>query len=185
MRGINSIVLNRKGILKLIVIAFLAAMVWNLITICFFTTYRISGSSMEPTLHSEEKVLVNKLAYYVRRPHRKEVVILHATKNTDFVKRVIGIEGDKIQFRSDVLYINGIPVDEPYLRENREKVRLLGFSFTNDFGPIIIPKGKAFVMGDNRNNSVDSRDIGMININDIVGRTDLVYSPQGKFRIIR
>jgi signal peptidase I len=185
MRDINSIEFNRKSILKLTVIAFLAAIVWNLITICFFTTYGISGSSMEPTLHNGEKVLVNKLVYYVRGPHRKDVVILHVSKNTDFVKRVIAIDGDKIQFRSDVLYINGRSVDEPYLRENREKLKLLGFPLTKDFGPITIPKGKVFVMGDNRNNSVDSREIGMINIKDIVGRTELIYSPHSKLRLVK
>lgn len=185
MRAINSVELNRRNMLKLAIIAFFISIAWNLISICFFTTYRISGSSMESTLHSDEKVLVNKLVYYVVKPHRGDVIILHATKNTDYIKRVIGIGGDTIEFRDDVLFINGSSVDETYLRENRQRAKLLGNILTNDYGPITIPKGKVFVMGDNRNNSIDSRDIGMIDLNDIVGRTELIYSPRSNFRLVK
>lgn len=185
MRAINSVELNRRNMLKLVIIAFFISIVWNLISICFFTTYRISGSSMESTLHSGEKVLVNKLVYYVGKPHRGDVVILHVTNNTDFIKRVIGIGGDTIEFKDDALFINGSYIDETYLRENRQKAKLLGIPLTNDYGPITIPKGKVFVMGDNRNNSIDSRDIGMIDLNGIVGRTELIYSPRSKFRLVK
>lgn len=140
---------------------------------------------MEPTLQSGDKVLVNKLIYFIEKPHRGEVVILHATKDTDYIKRVVGIGGDTIEFRGDALFINGSYEDEPYLRENREKAKALGIPLTNDYGPITIPKGKVFVMGDNRDNSVDSRDIGMIDLKEIVGRSELVYSPHSKFRLIK
>lgn len=136
-------------------------------------------------MHSGEKVLVNKLVYYVVKPHRGDVVILHATKDTDFIKRVIGIGGDTIEFKNDELLINGNYVDETYLRENRQKAKFLGITLTNDYGPIKIPKGKVFVVGDNRNNSIDSRDIGMIDLNEIVGRTELIYSPRSKFRLVK
>ncbi len=85
------------------------------------------------------------------------------------VKRVIGISGDTVQSKEDVLYINGNPFDEPYLLEYKQKQD--GIQFTDDFGPYTISQGSVFVLGDNRVSSMDSRQYGPIEIEKIKGRS--------------
>ncbi|QDX93169.1 signal peptidase I [Brevibacillus laterosporus] len=86
------------------------------------------------------------------------------------VKRVVGIPGDTVQSKEDVLYINGKPIDEPYLSEYKLKEKQDGNQFTYDFGPFTIPQESVFVLGDNRVNSADSREYGPIEIEKIKGK---------------
>ncbi|MCK6255272.1 signal peptidase I [Fictibacillus sp. WQ 8-8] len=143
----------------------------------FFAPYMVEGASMSPTLHNHDKLYVNKIIYSVSEPKIGDIVIIKGTDKR-YVKRVIGVEGDTIQVHSDKLLVNGKPIKEPYLSKNKKQARSLGVYLTEDFGPIKIPKGKIFVMGDNRLNSMDSRNgLGLINISSVEGRSEVVIYP--------
>jgi signal peptidase I len=150
-----------------------------------FAPFIVEGESMETTLHNNEKLVVNKAVYLLREPQRGEIVVFHAEAGRDYIKRVIGVPGDTVEMRDDTLYINGKAVPEPYLEENREKVREEDKPLTDDFGPVTVPEGQIFVLGDNRQNSHDSRALGSISIDSVVGRAEFVYWPLDQIRWTR
>ncbi|QHE51988.1 signal peptidase I [Pontibacillus sp. HMF3514] len=135
-----------------------------------FATSIVEGTSMEPTLEDGERVLYNKMVYLVGEPDRGDIVIIQRpTKN--YVKRVVGLPGDKVEVRDHTLYVNDKKVDQEYL--NQEAIKETG-----DFSPVTIPKDKYFVMGDNRDISKDSRTgLGYISHDEIIGRSELIISP--------
>lgn len=147
----------------------------------FFSNYEVEGESMMPTLEDGNKLVVNKIGYHIGDLHRFDVIVFHANKEEDYVKRIIGLPGDKIEFRDDQLYINGKKFAEPYLEKYRQEN--LGGSLTGDFtleeitGKDTVPEGKLFVLGDNRLGSYDSRQFGFINVNQVVGKVNLRYWP--------
>lgn len=145
--------------------------------------YIVKGASMEPTLHDQEKVIVNKLN--IMGFDRGEIVIIKG-KEKNYVKRIIGLPGDKIVIKNDRLYINGVFYSEPYLSENRKLARQMGSRLTGDFGPITVPKNKYFVMGDNRLRSTDSRNgLGFIDKDGIIGKGEVVFYPVSDFRNVK
>ncbi len=157
--------------------------------------FRILGTSMEPNFHTDQLVLVNKAAYFhvdvnswlklipgvhpdsqnitwlFGGPKRGDVVIFEPPDvvNEDYIKRVIGLPGDKVEVKNGKVYINGTALDEPYIRE-------APFS---PYNATVVPPGHLFVMGDNRNASRDSRSFGMLPIDLIVGKALMVYWPTG------
>lgn len=120
-----------------------------------FSPYIVEGASMEPTLHNQEKIMVNKFNL-TDRFNRGEIIIIKG-KEENYVKRIIGLPGDKVEMKNDKLYINGVLYKESYLSQNRKLAEQSGSKLTGDFGPITVPKNKFFVMGDNRLYSMDSR----------------------------
>lgn len=135
----------------------------------FVEPVRVDGNSMYPTLKHGEVMIVSKMAYrFGGEPERFDVVICHYPNrgNTNFVKRVIGLPGDTVQVADGVLFVNGVSYPEKFLHE-----RML-----EDFGPYTVPEGRYFVMGDNRNNSNDSRraEVGPLDREYIVGRVSAV-----------
>lgn len=148
-----------------------------------FAPYLVEGASMESTLHNHDRLVVNKAIYFMGEPKRGDIVVLHATPDKDYIKRVIGIAGDQIEVKSDILFINGQPVEESYLKENKAKANHEGYSWTSDFGPITVPDDQVFVLGDNRPNSLDSEELGPFDVNKVVGRAEFVFYPFGKLRI--
>ncbi|EIT87410.1 type I signal peptidase [Fictibacillus macauensis ZFHKF-1] len=143
----------------------------------FFAPYMVEGVSMSPTLHDQDKLYVNKIIYSLGEPKVGDIVIIKGEKKR-YVKRVIGVSGDTIEVRRDQLLVNHKEIKEPYLNRNKKKAHSLGVLLTEDFGPIKVPKGKCFVMGDNRLNSTDSRNgLGLINIASIEGRSEVVIYP--------
>lgn len=153
------------------------------IRIFLFAPYLVEGASMESTLHNHDRLVVNKAIYFISKPKRGDIVVLHATPEKDYIKRVIGIEGDVIQAKNDILYINGQPVEESYLRENKEEANHAGYAWTNDFGPITVPHDHVFVLGDNRPNSLDSEELGPFEVSKVVGRAEFVFYPFEKLRV--
>ncbi|TFB14063.1 signal peptidase I [Filobacillus milosensis] len=135
-----------------------------------FATSIVEGTSMDPTLHNGERVIFNKAIYLIDEPDRGDIVIIqHPNKN--YVKRVIGLPNDTVQVKNSVLYINGEKVSQSYLKEEQRLA-------TDDFGPVEVPNGQYFVMGDNRDISKDSRNgLGFINEDDIIGRSELIIFP--------
>ncbi|NGQ93911.1 signal peptidase I [Brevibacillus sp. SYP-B805] len=150
-----------------------------------FAPFIVEGESMETTLHNAEKLVVNKAIYYLEKPKRGDIIVFHAEPKKDYIKRVIGVGGDTIQVKDDVLYINGKRVDEPYLAQNREEAKAQGVPLTEDFGPVTVPEGQLFVMGDNRLNSHDSRAIGPVSLDKVVGRSEFVFWPYDHIRMTR
>ncbi|HTP10475.1 MAG TPA: signal peptidase I [Anaerolineae bacterium] len=131
--------------------------------------FRIEGSSMEPNLHNGEYVLIDKVSYLVHQPERGDVVVFTPPTNEqkDYIKRVIGLPGDTVEIKSGHVYVNGVALDEPYLT-----------GLTNSNNQVYhVDEGHYFVLGDNRNNSSDSRSFGTITPQSIVGRAWLVYWP--------
>lgn len=155
---------------KAIIIAVALAFI---IRIFFFTSIPVEGASMEPTLENEDRMIVTKIG----EPKRFDIIVFQATEDQNYVKRVIGLPGDHVEYKDDTLYINGTPFDEPYLDEAKQEIKdggLLTNSFTLQETPVksdVVPEGHLFVMGDNRRISKDSRHIGAIPIEKVVGKT--------------
>jgi signal peptidase I len=139
----------------------------------------VEGASMEPTLFNNEKVLVNKVAAYSGSVDHKDIVVIQDEENDRYyVKRIIGLPGEQIEIKNDILYINGEQIDEPYLPDAQKDVDLLKINTTGDFDPVKVPENHYFVMGDNRMDSRDSRNgLGYIDEEDIVGTCEYVIMP--------
>ena len=97
---------------------FIAIILAFIIRIFLFTPIVVEGSSMEPTLQDQERMIVTKIG----EPKRFDIVVFHASESKDYIKRVIGLPGDRIEYIDDTLYINGTPYDEPYLDEFKQEM---------------------------------------------------------------
>lgn len=142
----------------------------SIILIFFFRFFGVDGESMSPTLHTNDRIVLSCFNY---TPARGDVVVTGQPNviNNRLVKRIIAVGGDKIDidFTNGIVYVNDTAIQEPYIKEPT--------AVREDFvGPVYIPEGKVFVMGDNRNDSSDSRrnEIGLIDENYIVGK--VVYT---------
>ena len=122
-------------------------------------------------MHDGERLLVDKVTYRFRPPQRGEIIVFAYPKDPrrKFIKRVIGVPGDVVEIRNRTLVINGTPIEETYIRG----------PMYQPYGPVTVPEGTVWVLGDNRNNSEDSRfpDVGAVPLNHVVGRALLVYWP--------
>jgi signal peptidase I len=139
--------------------------------------YFIPSGSMEPTLQVNDKVLVNRLSYDFHGVHRGDVIVFKKPPNdyapgiTDLIKRVIGLPGDTVSASGGHVYVNGNLLNEPWLPKGVT---------TGNFGPYTDGKSCYFVMGDNRGNSSDSRDIGCVSGKLIIGRAFMITWPPGR-----
>ncbi|WP_281248907.1 signal peptidase I [Bacillus alkalicellulosilyticus] len=164
---------------------FIAIALAFIIRTFLFSPIVVDGASMQPTLQSHDRMIVTKIG----EPKRFDIVVFHSpTESKDYIKRVIGLPGDRIEFKDDTLYINDIPFDEPYLEELKQDVMgpLTG-TFTlreTAVGSDVVPEGHLFVLGDNRPYSKDSREIGAIPIEQVVGTTNIVFYPFNEMKII-
>lgn len=156
------------------------------IRVFLFSPYLVDGSSMEPNFHDAERVIVNKILYDLRGPERGEVVVFHSPYNADYIKRVIALPGETVSVQGDTVYVNGEPLPEPYIRDAVDSAAEAGRTYNNkDYSEQTVPEGHVFVMGDNRSDSHDSRDIGFIAFDKLVGRADVVIWPLGDIKLIR
>jgi signal peptidase I len=129
---------------------------------------RVDGSSMEPTLQSGEFVVVNRLAYKIGEPEITDVVVFHFPNDPglEYIKRVVGLPGDSVRVTNGIVYVNGEPLNEPYIAA---KPRYNG-SWN-------VPEDHLFVLGDNRNNSSDSHNWGSVPMTNVIGEAFFVYWP--------
>ena len=136
---------------------------------------RVDGSSMEPTLHSGQLVLVNRLAYKVGQPTRGDVVVFYFPRDPDkeYIKRLIGLPGDFIAIQDGQVLVNDLPLDEPYIA-----------AAPAYNGNWVVPDGQLFVLGDNRNNSSDSHQWGMVPMEYVVGKALAVYWPPSDWGVV-
>lgn len=131
--------------------------------------FRIEGFSMEPNFHDGQFLIVNKLIYLLHPPERGDVIVFIPPNNTtrDFIKRVIGLPGDRVEIVNGKVFVNGQPLDEPY------PLNPAGYSA----GAVTVPPGEYFVLGDNRNNSSDSHSWGTVAGDKIIGKAWVSYWP--------
>ncbi|WP_096188061.1 signal peptidase I [Evansella halocellulosilytica] len=152
-----------------------------------FTNYIVYGQSMMPTINDGERIIVNKIGYEIQEPDRFDLIIFHATEETDYIKRVIGLPGDHIAYEDDTLLVNGEAFDEDFLMHYKEEhvdnIYTDNFTLEDITGYATVPEGHVFVLGDNRQNSVDSRQIGFVELEDIVGKANMAYWPPKNFRL--
>ncbi len=156
----------------------------------FFSPVVVDGPSMEPTLDDRDRMVVNKFVYNLREPKRFEIIVFHASEQSDYIKRVIGLPGEHIAYENDELYIDGEVVEEPF-KESLEDEQA-HYMETDPFmlelvpgGHVTIPEGYVFVLGDNRNNSTDSRRFGLVEIDSIVGKVSLTYWPLNRIQLMK
>lgn len=138
--------------------------------------FRIEGSSMEPSLHDGEYVLISKVSYWFGQPRRGDVVVFRFPHDPsrDFIKRVIGLPGETVAIRDGKVFINGRPLQEPYIRGP--------IAYT--YGPVTLGPEEYFVLGDNRNASNDSHNWGMLPRSAIIGKAWLIYWPPQRWGVI-
>jgi signal peptidase I len=156
-----------------IVVAVTAALVVRAFVLQQFA---VSGHSMDTTLHDGDRVLVNKLSYRMHNPNRGDVVVLKTVEGAgerDLIKRVIALPGESLEYRSCVLYIDGRELIEPYL----DPEVVTPTSCGGDQAKLTVPADSVFVMGDNRGGSKDSRDIGPVSYQDLLGRAFVIIWP--------
>lgn len=155
-----------RDVLETIVLALILFLAINTVS----QRIRVESISMQPTLYPGDYVIVNKLAYRLNSsPKRGDVIVFKYPPNPEqipYIKRVIGLPGDQIHIADGKIYINGELMIEPYLQVT-----------TNRGGDWTVPADQLFVMGDNRNNSSDSRAWGFVPFANIVGRAEVVYLP--------
>lgn len=152
-----------------------------------FSPVIVKGHSMDPTLADGERVIALKNT----KINRFDIVTFPAPDVADknYIKRVVGMPGDSIEYKNDTLYINGEKTEESYLEQFKSEVTD-GSPFTYDFtleevtGETKVPDGKYFVMGDNRRNSKDSRMIGFIDEKNISGDVKFVLWPLNRFGLL-
>lgn len=156
-------------ILVIVAAAFALAMLVQAFIVKPFTIHQIS---MEPTLQEGDRVLISRLSYHFHEPKAGDVVVLHSPVDAseDLVKRIVAVGGDTVDILDGDLFVNGAAVVEPYLAEQ---------DFRGGYPETVIPDGQVFVLGDNRNNSGDSRLFGPIDVDSIIGSAFAVYWPIG------
>jgi signal peptidase I len=160
------------GVLEFLVILLISfALVFGFVRPFVVEAFYIPSESMIPTLQVGDRVLVNKFIYRFTEPERGDIVVFKSVEGggEDLIKRVVGVQGDKILVRRGKLFVNGELQREPYVNK-----KLLDRSF---FAPTTVPKGHIFVMGDNRANSRDSRFFGPVPKEKIEGKAFLRFWP--------
>jgi signal peptidase I len=151
--------------------------------------FKIPSGSMIPTLLIGDHILVNKFIYgskipfsdkrimVIKKPQNGDIIVFKYPEDPDrdFIKRVIAVEGDVIEAKNKIIYVNSKPISEPYAQHTDNSIRLFGMEPRDNFGPLIVPKNKYFVMGDNRDQSYDSRYWGYVDGKDIKGKALILY----------
>jgi signal peptidase I len=150
-----------------------------LIRTFLFEVILVDGASMLPTLHDADRVFVNKIGYIIGKPQIGDVIIFKTPEDprTNYVKRMIGLPGDKVRIEDGVVYVNDKALDEPYILEPPY----------NDYAEVTVPEGRFFALGDNRNGSKDSRDshVGFVPMKNLMGKAVFRVWPLNKLSPIK
>lgn len=145
---------------------------------------QVKGASMEPTFYTGEYIMTSKVTYKFRKPHRGDVIVFKSLKNQDidYIKRIIGLPGDKVEIKNAEVYVNDRLINENYISE---KTNLWESGFIKENIPLIVPDNMIFVMGDNRPRSSDSREFGPVPLDSIIGEVFYRYFPTTKMGPIK
>ena len=151
--------------------------------------FKIPSGSMKQTLQIGDHILVNKFIYGVKMPYLQKIIIplknpqrgdivvfkFPVEPEKDFIKRVVGVAGDVIEGRDKQIYVNGSPVSESYAVQTDPHIFPKGIQARDNFGPLTVPDNKLFVMGDNRDQSYDSRFWGYVDLKAVSGKAFMIY----------
>lgn len=164
----------------LLYIVLIIALTWIVVTFVGQRT-EVSGSSMETTLSDKDQLIVDKMTYRFRDPKRYDIVVFpyQYQDNTYYIKRIIGLPGETVQILSGMVYIDGMRLDEHYGNEIMENPGIAE-------EPLTLGEDEYFVLGDNRNNSSDSRasDVGLIHRKDLIRRAWIRVWPLSQIGVI-
>ena len=181
---------NRKTVIRewseTIIIAVLLAL---FIRTFIVQPFKIPSGSMKPTLKIGDHLLVNKFTYGIKipftrktliplnSPEREDIVVFiyPVDRSKDFIKRVVGIAGDTIAIKDKKIYLNGSPYDDGHGVYTDRRLFPASFQPRDNFGPVTVPAGHIFVMGDNRDQSYDSRFWGFVDLKDVLGKAFIIY----------
>lgn len=153
-----------------------------LITRYVFTPVKVDGKSMAPTLLDQEIGVMNIFAARFLEIKRSDIVVVDSKSNGDkWVKRVIGLPNETVSAKDNIIYINGEPLSEPYLDSEYVTNNSRNNIFTQDFEEVTLAEDEYFLMGDNRNESMDSRTVGPFKRNHIKGNGMLIIFPFENF----
>lgn len=173
----------KSSIIEWIKVFGLAIILAFVITL-FIKPTLVRGDSMLPTLHENDYLIINKIGYKVGEPKNGDVIVFKSDleqndgTNKDLVKRIIGIEGDRVTIKDGQVYVNDKLLNEPYLSQ--------GMDTKGDID-LVIPQGKLFVLGDNREVSLDSRyeQVGLVDISDVEGKVLIRLYPFNDISLIK
>ncbi len=181
---------EKKNVLREYIEPIVIAVVIALFVRAFIVqAFTIPSSSMEPTLLVGDYLLVNKFLYGIRlpfsekkifqftKPQRGDIIVFIYPKDRskDFIKRVIGQEGDQVKLVQNKIYINDRLLDDPWGHYSEKSPWPRYLASIENFGPVVVPKDSLFVLGDNRDNSQDSRFWGFVNLDDVRGKALVIY----------
>lgn len=182
--------MKKKSVVREYVEAIVIAVILALFIRTFIVqAFKIPSGSMLPTLQIGDHLLVNKFIYGIKNPftdetlvpitdpERGDVVVFRFPKDPsiDYIKRVIGVAGDKIEIKDKVIYVNGVEMDDPFGYRTDSPVLPGGMNPRDNLGPIMVPDNALFVMGDNRDNSYDSRFWGFVEKDAVLGEAFILY----------
>jgi signal peptidase I len=153
-----------RELLETVLLAVIVFFVLNLVT----GRFQVRGSSMTPTLHDGEYLIIGKVSYWFHPPERGDIIVFHPPTNPqeDYIKRVIGLPGETVEIRDGRVWVNGVSLEEPYI------VNPVSYG-----GSWSLREDEYFVLGDNRGNSSDSHTWGVLPKRNIVGKAWLTYWP--------
>lgn len=191
-----------KEILEWVLLIVAAFLIASIIQSELFALTEVNMTSMMDTLEQGDKLIMSKLAYVSKDPQKGDIIIFLRDEPVNgvfgrlgiyisdvglklkgefrrnrLIKRVIGIPGDKVEIRNNVLYVNDDPVSEEYARIDPD----VGIVLNGSMDPVVVQEGQLFVMGDNRGQSMDSRNFGVIDVDWVEGKAIFRVMPFGKF----
>lgn len=174
-----------RAILEIPVIVLISfALVFGFVRPVVAAPFYIGSESMDPTLHgckgcTNDRLLINKLAYDIVAPERGDIALFKDQQGGEktLIKRVVGLPGDELKLRDGSLFVNGEPLQEPYVKHDPCKP---GYPKTCSFGPVTVPENHYFMMGDNRTHSTDSRFFGPVPEDDLIGEALVRFWPPGR-----
>ena len=181
---------NRKSVVREYAEAIIIAILIALFIRTFVVqAFKIPSGSMKPTLQIGDHLLVNKFTYgikipFIRKtlvsindPKREDIVVFiyPVDRTKDFIKRVVGVAGDTIEIRDKKIYLNGSPCNDGHGIYTDSTIFPGSIQPRDNFGPVTVPAGHIFVMGDNRDQSYDSRFWGFVNLKNVLGKAFIIY----------